>query len=375
MRRSILLGVGRPAFAIMSIQCIDLKWPRLPSSKVEPSRSKAPALEIPVDLDMSMVCQGPQAHVAFTLAPGSVATDVRQIAETTVRAAPRAQDARECFLHTISAQVEQLGVDRGAVDLQWRDDLVWKPFATLEVLSKARLLTKWMLKTPRNAYQEWPRLAELENVAQGSLRAHWHDRGVEQLPEREVSAWPSFLASYTGPSDANGVAVPHASALFRALTSAETDSVAVVGGMPLPRSLANAPGRRQAAILLAATKGRPLKLRCCPKAGHEASFAANFSMNFESDLAPAAHRAAARAESGVGGSGRPGFGGSSGGLGGPGGGLGRSSGFFAGSGSGAGSLRDPFAEFSRASRSREPATVDTWNRFAGSAVSEAAARS
>ena len=67
----------------MSIGYIDLNWPKLPSSKVEP-RSKAQVLEIPVVLDMSMVHQGPQQQISFTLAPGSVATDVRQIAETTV---------------------------------------------------------------------------------------------------------------------------------------------------------------------------------------------------------------------------------------------------------------------------------------------------
>jgi hypothetical protein len=68
----------------MSIQYIDLKWPKLPSSRVEPSRTKEPALTISVDLDMTMVYRGAQPHVEFTLAPGSVATDVRQIAETTV---------------------------------------------------------------------------------------------------------------------------------------------------------------------------------------------------------------------------------------------------------------------------------------------------
>jgi len=272
--------------------------------------------------------------------------------------------------------VEQLGIDRETVDLQWRDDLVWKPFETLEMMSKARLQMKWMLKTPRNTYQEWPRITDIDTVAQGSLRAHWHNRGVEKPPEREVSAWPSFLASYTA-GDATPVA-HSASASFKAMTSAETESVAVAGGMPLPRSLAHAAGRRQAAILLAATKGRPLKLRCCPKPGHEASFAASFSMDFEADLgqkkkgtggkyfaaivdlAAKKHsedRAAAEMGSPLGGGSR-----SSVGLGSPGSGFGSSAagGFLAGGNSlasGSRSTRDPFTELSRASRKSSRASM------------------
>jgi hypothetical protein len=280
-------------------------------------------------------------------------------------------------------QIAQLGIDREAVDLQWRDDLVWKPFETLEVMSKARLQMKWMLKTPRNTYQEWPRITDIDTVAQGSLRAHWHNRGVEKPPEREVSAWPSFLASYTA-NDATPVA-PSASASFKAMTSAETESVAVAGGMPLPRSLAHATGRRQAAILLAATKGRPLKLRCCPKPGHEASFAASFSMDFEADMAGQKKKGkgtggkyfaaivdlAAKKNNedrATGDLGSPGRGGSRStmGLGSPGGGgFGTSaSGFLADGGSlasGSRSIRDPFTELSRASRKSSRASMRNYN--------------
>jgi len=122
-------------------------------------------------------------------------------------------------------QVSQAGFDPESADLQWQDGIVWKPFETLEELTPERLRTKWMLKTTKDAHSEWPRIQGLETVANRSLREHWRNRGVEKMPDREVSAWSSFLASYTkgGPSDAT----TKANASMMALTSKETLGAAV----------------------------------------------------------------------------------------------------------------------------------------------------
>ena len=71
----------------MSIAYIDLKWPALPENVQTGGsrRQKKETLLIPVVLDLSALYQGAAKDVEFTLAPGSVASDVRQIACTTVR--------------------------------------------------------------------------------------------------------------------------------------------------------------------------------------------------------------------------------------------------------------------------------------------------
>jgi len=69
----------------MAISFIDLKWPQIASSQVE-GRSRKESLKIPVILDLSSFMQGACRDVEFTLAPGSVAADVRQIACASVRA-------------------------------------------------------------------------------------------------------------------------------------------------------------------------------------------------------------------------------------------------------------------------------------------------
>jgi hypothetical protein len=193
---------------------------------------------ISVSLDLKALYQGTEKTVNFTLAPGSIASDLRQIANTTI---------------------EQSGFDPNDVMLQWRDGQVWKPFETLEIMNLDRLKTKWMLKTSPNSYQEWPRINDIPNVA-GSLKEHWQNRGVEERPNCEVSAWHSFLSSYANvPSDNT-----QKSGNFMALTSTETESASVEGGMPLPRGLSSSSGRRKAAVLLAVTKGKTLKLRFLP---------------------------------------------------------------------------------------------------------------
>jgi hypothetical protein len=232
----------------MSISYIDLKWPKIAPPQVE-GRMRKTSLKIPVVLDLSSLFQGASKDVEFTLAPGSVAADVRQIA---------------------CATVEQAGFDPASADLQWRDGIVWKPFETLEEASPERLRTKWMLKTSKDPHALWPRIQGLEAVANEELRGHWKLRGAERLPDREVSAWNQFLASYTkgGPSDAT----TKANAAMMALTSKETESAAVEGGMPLPRGLATKAGRRKAATLLATTQGLTLRLRFLLKPGLEQSF-------------------------------------------------------------------------------------------------------
>ncbi len=93
----------------------------------------------------------------------------------------------------------------------------------MEDFNSDRLQTKWLLKTTPNAWQEWPRIEGLEKVAQGSLKEHWKLRGVEERPNREVSAWPSFLASYSEVKEP-----PKRRTLsMKALPSADTESVAV----------------------------------------------------------------------------------------------------------------------------------------------------
>lgn len=82
---------------------------------------------------------------------------------------------------------------------------------------------KWMLKTSPDAWKEWPRIRNIHNVA-AALKEHWQNRGVEERPNCEVSAWHSFLSSYasvgsTEASSTNGE--------FMALTSQETESVSV----------------------------------------------------------------------------------------------------------------------------------------------------
>lgn len=233
----------------MAISFIDYSYPKLPDAQVE-GKSRKPSLMVPAILDLSALTQGaPGSEISFTLAPGSIAEDVRLISAS--------------FL-------EQSGFDTNAVDLQWRDGIVWKPFATLEHFNEATLETKWLLKTTKDAWKEYPRLKNLETVAQADLKEHWKNRGVEKRPNREVSAWSSFLASY---SDAPVKVVQRSCVNLKALSSAETESAAVQGGTPLPRSLTTKDGRQRAAILLAATKGLTLRLRFVPRHGNTASFA------------------------------------------------------------------------------------------------------
>lgn len=118
--------------------------------------------------------------------------------------------------------MEQYGHEVEDLQLQWRDGAVWKPFSTLEVMNLDRLQVKWMLKTSPDAWQEWPRIRNIHNVA-SALKDHWQNRGVEERPNCEVSAWHSFLSSYASvPSDTTSQ-----NGDFMALTSQETESVSV----------------------------------------------------------------------------------------------------------------------------------------------------
>ena len=137
-----------------------------------------------------------------------------------------ASDARQI---SESALVQE-GIDPEDVDLQWRDGTVWKPYSVLESLSPVRLRVRWMLKTPNHVWHEYEKMEGLGAVAQGKLREHWRNRGVERMPDREVSAWPSFLASYAGPKEAGA----SEEVSFMALTSPETESAAVQVLHPAP---------------------------------------------------------------------------------------------------------------------------------------------
>jgi hypothetical protein len=161
--------------------------------------------------------------------------------------------------------MEQAGVDPETVELQWRDGIVWKPLANLENINSERLRTKWLLKTSAEVHREWPRIQGLEGVAQGSLREHYLNRGADKLPEREISAWPSFLSSFAGAVDKSEDRA--------ALNLKGHVGAPIEAGMPLPKGLASKGGRTRAAILLAVAKGGTLRFRAIPKSGHEDAFA------------------------------------------------------------------------------------------------------
>jgi len=227
----------------MALNFIDLAFPKLPATSVEGRQNKT-NLMIPVIMDLSALHQGREKQTQFTLAPGIVAGDLRQICNTTM---------------------EQLGHDPATVELQWRDGIVWMPLTNLENTNAERLRTKWMLKTSAEAHREWPRIKGIEKVAQGGLREHHLNRGAGKLPDREVSAWPSFLSSYTGAVDKTEDRA--------ALNLKGHAGAPIEAGMPLPKGLASKRGRTHAATLLAVTKGHTLHIRTVPRPGHEQAFA------------------------------------------------------------------------------------------------------
>jgi hypothetical protein len=67
----------------MALNFIDLAYPKLPAASVEGRRAKT-TLMIPVILELSALNQGKEKDTHFTLAPGAVAGDVRQICNATV---------------------------------------------------------------------------------------------------------------------------------------------------------------------------------------------------------------------------------------------------------------------------------------------------
>lgn len=102
---------------------------------------------------------------------------------------------------------------------------MWKPFASLEKNSQDVLRTKWLLKTSKDAWKEWTRMENLSGT-EGKLKDHWRNRGAEERPNREVSAWPSFLSSYSDAPKQRSQRVAN----FKALPSQETESAAVEVG-------------------------------------------------------------------------------------------------------------------------------------------------
>jgi len=272
----------------MAHAMIDHRHPDLAPSSVEGAQRNRVRLHIPVALDLGLLLQGGPSRslLKFTLAPGSTAPDARLLAERTLEQA-------------VGAEKSEVG---DAVELQWRDGFVWRPFATLEHMSEERMLTRWMLKTPRNYHREHGAITGLETIAHGHLKAHFANKGGEVPPDRELSAWPSFLSSYRAElvasgktrklmgrsADLCGTAAVKPSKVVKdaggkkpanlvAVTSQETERHAIEGGMPLPKALLSKAGRVKAAVLLSVTRNAQLMLRFIPKPGREAEFSSSFS--------------------------------------------------------------------------------------------------